>query len=81
MKKENLIITVSGETKSGKSRLCYLLKEFLVTQGYNIELQLNEDFKDMTHFNETMSENLNEALDNIRSNSIITLRDQQYIML
>jgi len=34
MEKKDLIITVSGQVASGKSRLTYLLKKFLREQGF-----------------------------------------------
>ena len=36
MEKKDLIITVSGQVASGKSRLTYLLKKFLREQGFGV---------------------------------------------
>ena len=41
MEKKNLIITVAGQTASGKSRLTYLLKKFLRENGFEVEQELN----------------------------------------
>ena len=37
MKKEKLIITVSGRVMSGKSRLSFLLKKFLRENGCDVK--------------------------------------------
>lgn len=37
MEKKELIITVSGQVASGKSRLMFLLKKFLRENGFNVE--------------------------------------------
>ena len=37
MEKKNLIISVSGEVNSGKSRLTLLLKEFLRENGFDVQ--------------------------------------------
>ena len=46
--KEQITITVTGRTGSGKSRLSVLLEEFLTAVGFDVEMQLNDgDIEDL----------------------------------
>lgn len=40
--KNEIKITVSGETGSGKSRISVLLKQFLEANGFDVDLALND---------------------------------------
>lgn len=66
----DLTITVSGYTASGKSRVAYLLKEFLTAVGCDVELNLSDgDVEDI------MQNNLMEAISQIASNRKITINE------
>lgn len=70
-----LIITVSGKTKSGKSRLTYLLKNFLREQGFEVELNCGIDYQNENDFDKSIGQNFDEAIENIKESSKITMNE------
>ena len=77
MEKKDLIITVSGQAKSGKSRLIFLLKKFLRKQGFEVEQELNFDHPTESNFDGTMSRNFNEVIKNFKETRKITIKEEQ----
>lgn len=77
MEKKNLIITVAGQTASGKSRLTYLLKKFLRENGFEVNQELNIDHPTEENFDKVMSENFDNIIDNFKETRKITLREVQ----
>ena len=57
MEKKELIITVSGQVASGKSRLTFLLKKFLRENGFEVEFDGNTDHPTESNFDKHMSKN------------------------
>ena len=77
MEKKNLIITVAGKTASGKSRLTYLLKNFLRENGFEVEQELNIDHPTEENFDSVMSENIDTVIDNFKETRKITIKEVQ----
>lgn len=77
MEKKNLIITVTGHTASGKSRLTYLLKKFLRENGFEVEQELNIDHPTEENFDKIMSNNFETVIDNVKETRKITIREVQ----
>ena len=77
MEKKNLIITVAGQTASGKSRLTYLLKKFLREQGFEVEQELNFDHPTESNFDMVMSENFDTTINSIKETRKITIKEIQ----
>lgn len=77
MEKKNLIITVSGEVNSGKSRLTLLLKNFLRENGFEVDFDGGGDYEDEKQFDEHVSENLDQVIEHIKNTRKITLKELQ----
>jgi uridine kinase len=77
MEKKNLIISISGEVNSGKSRLTLLLKKFLRENGFDVQFDGGVDYKDETQFDEYVSENLDQVIEHIKDTRAITLKEVQ----
>jgi|688.fasta_scaffold33970_21 deoxyadenosine/deoxycytidine kinase len=77
MEKKDLIITVSGQVASGKSRLTYLLKKFLSEHGFEVEFEANLDHPTESDFDKHMSKNLDEVIENFKDTRKITLKEVQ----
>lgn len=77
MEKKNLIITVAGQPASGKSRLTYLLKKFLRENGFEVEQELNIDYPTEENFDNIMSKNTDNIIDNFKKTRKITIKELQ----
>ena len=67
---DELIITVSGKTGSGKSRLSCLLKEFLTAVGFDVTLNLSDgDVEDL------LQNNLMSAINQLTDSKTITINE------
>ena len=77
MEKKELIITVSGQTNSGKSRLTYLLKEFLREQGFEVSFDGGCDYTREYEFDENVSVNFDKIIESIKETRKITLKETQ----
>lgn len=74
-KKNELTITVNGAAGSGKSRLTYLLKNFLEKEGFLVDLDIEIDFKNQEIWEQKMEKNYPEALESIRERTLIVLQE------
>ena len=77
MEKKDLIITVSGQVASGKSRLTFLLKKFLRENGFEVEFDGNIDHPTESNFDKHMSKNFDEVINSIKETRKITLKEVQ----
>jgi len=77
MKKE-LIITVGGVANSGKSRITFLLKQFLREKGFEVELENSLDHPNEREFDIRMNKNLNNIIDFIKKRRKISLKQVQF---
>ena len=62
----NITITVSGKSKVGKSKVSHLLNQFLTTQGFNVELDIQDNLD---------GKDIREAIESIKASSTITLKE------
>lgn len=74
---KNLIITVSGETNSGKSRLILLLKDFLRENDFIVEFDGGIDYENENQFNEHVSKNFDHVIEHVKNTKTITLKEEQ----
>ena len=77
MKNKELVISVSGKTNTGKSRLTLLLKKFLRENGFEVKFDGGQDFEDEVKFDEQISKNLEQAIETIKETSVVTLKEEQ----
>jgi tRNA uridine 5-carbamoylmethylation protein Kti12 len=77
MKKEKLIITVSGTAMSGKSRLSFLLKKFLRENGFDVKHEVTLDYNDENHFERQMSKNFDDVIGQIKEQREILIKEEQ----
>lgn len=75
MEKEELVVTVSGKTGTGKSRLIYLLKNFLREQNFNVEYELNDDYSTEAKFDERVGRGFGDAIEAIKNRSDVRIRE------
>jgi pantothenate kinase-related protein Tda10 len=77
MEKEKLIITVSGRTMSGKSRLSFLLKKFLRENGFDVKHEVSLDYHDENHFERQMTKNFDDVIGKMKELREITIKEEQ----
>ena len=77
MEKKNLIISVTGEVKSGKSRLTLLLKKFLRENGFEVDFGGGADYENETQFDEYVSNNFDQVIEHIKDTRKVTLKEVQ----
>jgi len=74
-----ILITISGTSGSGKSSIMEMIYRSLWIQGFKVDLQLEEndfdDFDDERDFRLKMNKNREERLDAIKNKTIITLKE------
>ena len=75
--KSELIIQIGGETGSGKSRLCFLLKKFLHQEGFKVNFDGGIDFKNEKHFDQTMQQNFDKIIEKIKNTRTIEIKEAQ----
>lgn len=77
MKEKKLKITVSGLTNTGKSTMMRFIYLQLLKNGFNVEMNINEDFKNEDQFHLTIGHNFNKRLEAIKSKTEIRLNEVQ----
>ena len=79
MKENQINITISGKTNSGKTRVTYLLKKHLREEGFEVEFSGNIDHQNETEFDEHAEKNFNECISSIkeRCGINIILKEEQ----
>ena len=77
MKKEKIIITVSGRSMSGKSHLSYLLKKFLRENGFDVEHKVSIDYQNEFEFESQMSKNFDKVIAQMKDNREILIKEEQ----
>ncbi len=81
MEKKKLTISVSGGTNTGKSRMILLLKNFLRENDFNVELDGGIDFISEKQFDDCVSKNFEQVVDNIKKDRKIILKEVQDISI
>ena len=74
--KNEMTITVSGDTNTGKSRILYLLKSFLKENGFDVKFDGGGDFADEDTFNSHMSSNIEQVSGHIKESRTIVMREE-----
>ena len=77
MKKEKIIITVSGRTMSGKSHLSYFLKKVLREKGFDVEHRVSIDYQNEFQFESQMNENNDKVIEQMKDNIEILIKEEQ----
>lgn len=79
MKENQINITISGKTNTGKTRVTYLLKKILRQEGFDVEFSGNIDHPNETEFDEHAEKNFNGCISSIkeRSGINIILKEEQ----
>ena len=74
---KQLLITVSGTTIVGKSRMVFLLKKFLLENGFNVKHEVSPDYCDENDFDNQMGKNFDIVINSIREDREITIKEEQ----
>jgi thymidylate kinase len=77
MKTKNINITVSGQVGVGKSRVTFLLKQFLREKGFEVNFTGSTDHPSESDFDKQISSNIETVIDSIKETSGITLTEVQ----
>lgn len=79
MKKNNINIIVEGRPGDGKSRLIFLLKDFLNKEGFETEILQNKNFECSSEeeFNKKYSKELSIVLDTMKERKKIIFVEKQ----
>jgi pantothenate kinase-related protein Tda10 len=75
MEKEKIIINICGRTGRGKSRITYLLKQFLKEKGFEINHNISDDFFTEEDCDNIMSANINDFVEARKDNTLIELNE------
>ena len=62
---KKVTITISGEPKTGKSRLAYIIKEALKVWDFDVEFNPSPDYLNEVQFNRSMHNDMEEAIESI----------------
>lgn len=76
MKKE-ITVTISGEPKTGKSRITYIIKEMLKVYDMEVEFNCGLDYTNEQEFNRLMRNNLENVMNNIKNNIKIIVKEER----
>lgn len=71
---KDITIQIIGPSNSGKSRLTYLLEQFLKKEGYNVEAEVELDYPNKDVYTRIMKHRLEEVKQKIKEDTKITLR-------
>jgi len=75
MNKNDIVITIAGQPKSGKSRIAYIVKEMLKVYNLNIDFDPTPDFLNEQDFNKHMRTDIETIANKV--NGTIIIREQQ----
>jgi uridine kinase len=70
---KDIIINVSGLPNSGKSRLIYLIKEFLKERQFNVDFDGGTNFQDEEQFDTVVGNNIDPVIDSLKESRKITI--------
>lgn len=77
MKKQTLEITITGMCGSGKSRLLFIIKNFLKNKGFDVEYGGDFDYPTEFEFDKCMVEHNDEVIDFLIKNRTIVINEKQ----
>ena len=75
--KNKVTVTIAGVTKSGKSRIAYIIKESLRVHGLNVTFDPSPDFGDETSFNRTMRTNFDGCMEALSEQTEVVVTEVQ----
>jgi len=75
--KKDVIITITGPTNSGKSRIAYVIKEMLRIHGLQVKFDPSPDFTDEKSFNHAIRFNFEEVMENLSKKIEVTVKEVQ----
>lgn len=68
-------ITVTGLSNSGKSRMLYIIKKLLSDEGFNITHRLGPDFDNEEQYDNHMSNNIDAISNEFKETKRISIRE------
>ena len=68
-------ITVSGLSASGKSRMAYIIKKMLAEEGFNITHRIGPDFADENQFDDHMASGIENISREFKETKRIFIRE------
>ena len=74
MNKNDIVITIAGQPKSGKSRIAYIVKEMLKVYNLNIDFDPTPDFLNEQDFNKHMRTDIEKL---VNKSGTIFIKEQQ----
>ncbi len=75
---KNLKITVSGKVTTGNSYLVYEVRRLLRENGWKVGHDYNsEDNQTEINLDQCLVDNLNERIENVKNNTIVTINEKQ----
>lgn len=75
MEKKQVIVTVSGEPASGKSRIAYIIAQRLAGLGLEVTVEPTADHPTTENFDNQMKQNLPEVIEAFAKTRSITVRE------
>lgn len=76
---KNITIKVEGEHCTGKSRIIFILKEFMKKRGFDVELEPTLDYKNEKLFDECMCRTIDKSIPAITDNTKIVFKEVNLI--
>lgn len=80
MTKKQLTIHITGNSASGKSTVADLIRDTLKLHNIEVDLILNEDFKDDAHFKKVITDNRAWSVPDIAKKTKVTILDNPKIL-
>lgn len=75
--KKNLIITIAGETSTGKSSVAYLIKNFLREKGIEVEFDGGKDYDTEEQFDDNIGRYMEQKIEALKEKVSIKLEEKQ----
>ena len=73
---EEITITISGKSGSGKSTILYLFKEFLKHHDFDTEFDGGLDFYNEKQFDSVLQSNIKDKTEIVRKKTKIVFKEQ-----
>jgi len=74
---KKLKIAVAGETSTGKSTVCYLIKRCLKENGFNVDFDGGVDYENDIEFDENVSRDIDKKIELLSQEVNIELNEIQ----
>ena len=71
--KNQVTVTVSGVTGSGKSRILFFIKDMLAREGFDVEYIRDKDHANEKTFDLVMKYKLTDALQSLKDNKTVVI--------